>query len=97
MVRLASFPFSMVPSRASSPHNFDFGHVSLTDSLSPWSPFHTATTMSVYIWQVNSEGLGKFVEQIANATSAVLILSVLGFNLGARALGRLLQRRATGA
>jgi phosphate transport system permease protein len=82
---------------SSTPHSFNFGYVSLTDSLSPWSPFHTATTMSVYIWQVNSKGLGKFVEQVANATSAVLILSVLAFNLGARALGRLLQRRATGA
>ena len=82
---------------SSTPGHFDYGFVSLTDPRSPWSPFHTATTMSVYIWHINSEALGSFVEQIANATSAVLILTVLIFNVGARGLGRLLQRRATGA
>lgn len=82
---------------SSTPSNVDYGYVSLTDPRSPWSPFHTATTMSVYIWHVNSEGLGSFVAQIANGTSAVLILTVLIFNLGARGLGRALQRRVTGA
>ena len=82
---------------SSTPSNVDYGYVSLTDPRSPWSPFHTATTMSVYIWHVNSEGLGSFVAQIANGTSAILILTVLIFNLGARGLGRALQRRVTGA
>ena len=82
---------------SSTPSSIDYGYVSLTDPRSPWSPFHTATTMSVYIWHVNSEGLGSFVAQIANGTSAILILTVLLFNLGARGLGRALQRRVTGA
>lgn len=82
---------------SSTPSNVDYGYVSLTDPRSPWSPFHTATTMSVYIWHVNSEGLGSFVAQIANGTSAILIVTVLLFNLGARGLGRVLQRRVTGA
>jgi len=34
---------------------------------------------------------------IADTSSAVLIVLVLFFNLGARGLGRLLQRRVTGA
>ncbi|HET7030982.1 MAG TPA: phosphate ABC transporter permease PstA [Candidatus Limnocylindrales bacterium] len=84
-------------SGSSTPSAFDYGYISLTDPRSPWSPFHTATTMSVYIWHVNSEGLGNFVAQIANGTSAVLILTVLLFNLGARGLGRVLQRRVSGA
>jgi phosphate transport system permease protein len=82
---------------SSTPSAFDYAYVSLTDPRSPWSPFHTATTMSVYIWHVNSEGLGSFVAQIANGTSAILILTVLIFNLGARGLGRALQRRVSGA
>ena len=82
---------------SSTPSNFNYAYVSFTDPRSPWSPFHTATTMSVYIWHVNSEGLGSFVAQIANGTSAVLIVTVLLFNLGARGLGRVLQRRVTGA
>jgi phosphate transport system permease protein len=81
----------------STPTHYDFGNLNLTDPRSPWSPFHTATTLSVYIWKINSEGLGDFVRQLADASAAVLVLLVLVFNLGARALGRLLQRRVTGA
>jgi len=82
---------------SSTPAHFNFANFNLADPRSPWSPFHTATTLSVYIWHINSEGLGSFVEQLANASSAVLIVAVLVFNLGARGLGRLLQRRVTGA
>ncbi len=80
----------------STPTLYDFRNLNLTDARSPWSPFHPATTLSVYIWKINSEGLGDFVRQIADASAAVLVLMVLVFNLGARALGRLLQRRVTG-
>ena len=82
---------------SSTPAHFNFANFNLADPRSPWSPFHTATTLSVYIWHINSEGLGSFVEQLANASSAVLIVAVLAFNLGARGLGRLLQHRVTGA
>lgn len=81
----------------STPTHYDFGNLDLTDARSPWSPFHPATTLSVYIWKINSEGLGSFVRQIADSSAAVLVLLVLIFNLGARGLGRLLQRRLTGA
>jgi phosphate transport system permease protein len=81
----------------STPTHYDFANLNLTDPRSPWSPFHTATTLSVYIWKINSEGLGDFVRQLADASAAVLVLLVLAFNLGARGLGRLLQRRVTGA
>jgi phosphate transport system permease protein len=80
-----------------TPVHYDFGNLNVTDSRSPWSPFHPATTLAVYIWKINSEGLGSFVKQIADAAAAVLIIMVLVFNLGARGLGRLLQRRLTGA
>ena len=80
-----------------TPIHYDFSNLNLTDSRSPWSPFHPATTLSVYIWKINSEGLGAFVRQVADASAAVLIVMVLVFNLGARGLGRLLQRRITGS
>ena len=80
-----------------TPVHYDFGNVNVTDPRSPWSPFHPATTLSVYIWKINSEGLGDFVRQIADTSAAILVLLVLTFNLGARGLGRLLQRRVTGA
>jgi phosphate transport system permease protein len=79
----------------STPSAYDFANFNLTDPRSPWSPFHPATTLSVYIWKLNSEGLGNFVRQIADTSSAVLIVMVLVFNLGARGLGRALQRHVT--
>ena len=81
----------------STPTHYDFLNLDLGDPRSPWSPFHPATTLSVYIWKLNSEGLGPYVRQIADASSAALVLMVLIFNVGARGLGRLLQRRVTGA
>ena len=78
------------------PPHYNFANLDLTDSTSPWSPFHSATTLSVYIWKVNSEGLSPFVQQIADTSSAVLIGLVLIFNVAARGLGRALQRRVTG-
>jgi phosphate transport system permease protein len=81
----------------STPTGYDFANLNLLDARSPWSPFHPATTLSVYIWKLNSEGLGQFIRQVADASAAVLVVMVLVFNLGARGLGRALQRRVTGA
>jgi phosphate transport system permease protein len=80
----------------STPVHYDFSNLNVLDARSPWSPLHPATTLSVYIWKLNSEGLGLFVRQIADASAAVLVVMVLVFNLGARGLGRALQRRVTG-
>jgi phosphate transport system permease protein len=80
-----------------TPVHYDFSNLNITDARSPWSPFHPATTLAVYIWKINSEGLGDFVRQIADTSAAILVLMVLIFNLAARGLGRLLQRRVTGA
>jgi phosphate transport system permease protein len=81
----------------STPINYDYTNFNLADPRSPWSPFHPATTLSVYIWKLNSEGLGNYVHQIADASAAILVVAVLLFNLGARTLGRALQRRTTGS
>jgi phosphate transport system permease protein len=81
----------------STPTSYDFLNFNLADPQSPWSPFRPATTMSVYIWKINSEGLSAFARPIADTTAAVLIVFVLIFNLSARGLGRSLQRRLTGA
>src|SRR4029079_19161964 len=80
-----------------TPPEYDFTNFNLADARSPWSPFHPATTLSVYIWKLNSEGLGNYVRQIADSSARVTLILVLVFNLGARGLGRLLQRRSTGA
>lgn len=80
----------------STPTHYDFSNLNLLDPRSPWSPFRTATTLSVYIWKSNSEGLGNFIHEVANMSSMVLIVMVLVFNLGSRWLGGALQRRISG-
>ncbi len=80
----------------STPIHYDFSNLNVLDPRSPWSPFRTATTLSVYIWKSNSEGLGDFIHQVANMSSMVLIVMVLIFNLSSRWLGNALQRRISG-
>ena len=79
-----------------TPTNYDFSNFNLSDPASPWSPLRPATTLSVYIWKLNSEGLAQYTREIADMSSFVLILMVLLFNLSSRGFGRLLQRRITG-
>jgi phosphate transport system permease protein len=80
-----------------TPPHYDFSNLDITNPASPWSPFRPATTLSVYIYKLQSEGLGSFTHQIVDGSAAILISMVLIFNLGARLIGRLLTRRLTAA
>jgi len=79
-----------------TPVNYNFANFNLADPQSPWSPFRPAMTLSVYIWKLNSEGLGDYARVVADMSAAVLLGMVLLFNLSSRGIGRLLQRRLTG-
>jgi phosphate transport system permease protein len=63
---------------------------------SPLNPFRPAETLAVYIWKVNSEGLLPDVKEVGNGASAVLLLTVLAFNILARTIGRYIQKRTSG-
>ena len=80
-----------------TPVHYDFSNLNLGDPSSPWSPLRPATTLSVYIWKLNSEGLGAYKNQIVDGSAAILISMVLIFNLGARGIGRVLTRKLTAA
>jgi phosphate transport system permease protein len=80
-----------------TPTSYDFSNVSLTDPASPWSPLRPATTLSVYIWKLNSEGLSPFVREIADGSATVLVFMVLIFNVAARFVSRALQQRMAGS
>ncbi len=80
----------------STPTGYDFANLNLLDPRSPWSPLRPATTLSVFIWKSNSEGLGAYVTQVADMSAMVLVAMVLAFNLGSRWVGRVLQRRISG-
>ncbi|MBN8190961.1 phosphate ABC transporter permease PstA [Bacillus sp. NTK074B] len=66
--------------------------------FSPTSPlnlFRPAETLAVHIWSVNTQGLIPDVDEKAAGASAVLILSVLIFNLGARFIGSYIHNKMT--
>jgi phosphate transport system permease protein len=80
-----------------TPTSYDLSNVSLTDPASPWSPLRPATTLSVYIWKLNSEGLSPFVREIADGSATVLVFMVLIFTVAARFVSRALQQRMAGS
>lgn len=63
---------------------------------SPLNPFRPAETLAVHIWKVNGEGIIPDLNAVSAASSAVLILAVLLFNLLARYLGKKLYSHLTG-
>lgn len=73
----------------------DFTNWNPFSNNSPLNPFRPAETLAVHIWKINSEGLAPDARQIAAGASAVLVMSVLIFNLGARFLGHWIHRKMT--
>lgn len=65
------------------------------DQTSPLNIFRPAETLAVHIWAVNTQGLIPDVKDVANGSSAVLVISVLIFNLMARWIGSLIHKKIT--
>lgn len=70
-----------------------------------WNPFSSdsflnimrpAETLAVHIWKLNSEGLVQDATEVSAASATVLVLIVIIFNLGARALGANLRNKMMG-
>ena len=68
----------------------DWNPFSPTSFLNPLRP---AETLAVHIWKVNSEGLVPDARAVSNGSAAVLILTILIFNLLARYIGYLIKQR----
>lgn len=62
---------------------------------SPLNIFRPAETLAVHIWKLNTQGLVPDVREIADGASAVLVISVLLFNLFARWFGRYVHKKLT--
>jgi len=73
----------------------DFSNVDLFSSSSPFSPMRPGEVLSVHIWKLNSESLLPDRVRISDGASALLVLVVLLYNIGARWLGRAFYRRLT--
>lgn len=73
----------------------DYSNWNPFSETSPLNLFRPAETLSVHIWAVNTNGIMPDIERIADGSSAVLVISVLMFNLLARWIGRLVHRKIT--
>jgi phosphate transport system permease protein len=62
---------------------------------SPLNIFRPAETLAVHIWAVNTQGLIPDVKEVSNGASAVLVISVLIFNLLARFIGSVIHKKIT--
>ena len=74
----------------------NFNTISLVNSKSAFSLFRPAETLAVHIWKLNSEGIVADATQIANGTAAVLIISVLLFNILAKLIGKRIMKKYGG-
>lgn len=79
----------------SSP-NLDFTNWNPFSPNSPLSLFRSAEPLSVHIWAVKSVGIIPDLQKVQSGSSAVLVICVLVFNLSARGLGTVIQRRIAG-
>ncbi|KYG36082.1 phosphate ABC transporter permease PstA [Priestia endophytica] len=73
----------------------DYANLNPFSETSPLNIFRPAETLAVHIWSVNTQGLIPDVSEIANGSSAVLVLAVLVFNLLARFIGSIIHKRLT--
>lgn len=62
---------------------------------SPLNIFRPAETLAVHIYAVNTQGLIPDAEAVSNGASAVLVISVLIFNLLARWIGSMINKKVT--
>lgn len=78
------------------------GQSSLAINYADWNPFkptsflnpmRPAETLAVHIWKVNSEGLVLDARAVSNGSAAVLIITILLFNLVARYVGHRIKQR----
>ena len=62
----------------------------------PLNPFRPGETLALYIWASRTEAVAPNAAQIADVSSAVLIVMVFSFSIGARLFSRHLDRKLTG-
>jgi len=73
----------------------DYTNWNIFSATSFLNPMRPAETLAVHIWKVNTESVTPDAHLISSASSAVLIIVILIFNLGARFLGNKLYKKIT--
>lgn len=88
---------ALIYTAGQSAPTLDFLNFDLTSASCPWNVFRPAETLAVHIWKINSEGVVPDLAEVSAGTAAVLMVSILAFNVIARIVGRALKRRMTAA
>ena len=83
----------MIYTAGQSTVNVDYTNWNPFAPTSFLNPMRPAETLAVHIWKVNTEGLIPDAAAVSSGAAAVLILTILIFNLSARGLGNYLARR----
>jgi phosphate transport system permease protein len=73
----------------------DYANWNPFSTTSPLNIFRPAETLAVHIWSVNTQGLIPDAADVSNGSAAVLVISVLLFNLIARWGGSLIHKKMT--
>lgn len=68
----------------------------ITDPMCPLNPFRPGETLSLQVWAARTEGLNANAGDIAAFASAILMIMVLVFSIGARLLSRHLAKKTGG-
>ncbi|RYL93806.1 phosphate ABC transporter permease PstA [Sporolactobacillus sp. THM7-4] len=76
--------------------NLNFTNWNPASSDSPLNLFRSAETLSVHIWAVNTSGIIPDIQRVANGSAAVLVICVLLFNLIARTVGKMINKKLSG-
>lgn len=76
--------------------DLNWSNWNLTAPTCPLNPFRPGETLSLLIWASRSESIAANSTQIANLSSSVLMILVFTFSVGARLLGRLIDKKAKG-
>ena len=68
----------------------------ITSPTCPLNPFRPGETLALHIWASRTEAVAANSEQIANFSSAILLILVFAFSIGARILSRHLDKKMGG-
>jgi len=76
--------------------DINWSNWNLTSPTCPLNPFRPGETLALHIWASRTEAVAPNAAQIANISSAVLIIMVFAFSIGSRIIGRFLSNKTTG-
>jgi phosphate ABC transporter, permease protein PstA len=78
--------------------NINWSNFNITSPTCPWNPFRPGETLALHIWVMRTEGsLNIHAADIANFSSAILVILILVFSILTRVLSRRYERKIGGA